>query len=432
MKAKFSLALCIVLLASLLCSVALPFAASTVAYAEESHDIYFIDPTAVAVVGNYLFVSDNVDDNTKGIVWRFTLNADGVPTAGKQTDIEGGRINGLSGSSISLSDQDNVIGSLYVIRKNEAVLYDVASDGTLTANAKSYTNVKPTAEETLVDACAAMYDTNSNIAYLTDTMYVLDPLRDKFTKTINNIANSQAMFYSNNNLYYIANGTLANLYVPELQPQTVTINNLGDFKPRDGFEFTDTSNKTTLALYNDTQIVFLEQKGSAYEPYGTADTWDDITKLHPEVNDLRIIDVATTASTLYILDSNNQVYMYNKESASAKAVIATSGGNPVYIGSETVSQAIPTDIPSFKLARSTGYPTNIVYRTTDENVSIPQVYKKYTDTFIILEYDGSHNCPYYYVLIGDQFGWVMKSDGVTVPENDDKISIIFKLFFNLP
>ena len=141
MKAKFSLAICIVLLASLLCAVALPFAASTVAYAEESHDIYFIDPTAVAVVGNYLFVSDNVDDNTKGIVWRFTLNADGVPTAGKQTDIEGGRINGLSGSSISLSDQDNVIGSLYVIRKNEAVLYDVASDGTLTANATSSTNV---------------------------------------------------------------------------------------------------------------------------------------------------------------------------------------------------------------------------------------------------------------------------------------------------
>lgn len=426
MKAKFSLAICIVLLASLLCAVALPFAASTVAYAEESHDIYFIDPTAVAVVGNYLFVSDNVDDNTKGIVWRFTLNADGVPTAGKQTDIEGGRINGLSGSSISLSDQDNVIGSLYVIRKNEAILYDVASDGTLTANAKSYTNIKPTAEETLVDACVILYDNNGSVAYinLTDPLYVRDPNRNDFYQLNNGIINSQAMFYSKDNLYYLANGTLASLYIPTLKKQTVTINNLGDFKPRDGFEFTDTSNKTTLALYNDTQIVFLEQKGNAYEPYGTADTWDDITKLHPEVNDLRIIDVATTASTLYILDSNNQVYMYNKESASAKAVIATSGDNPVYIGSETVSQAIPTDITSFKLARSTGYPTNIVYRTTDENVSIPQVYKKYTDTFIILEYDGSHNCPYYYVLIGDQFGWVMKSDGVTVPENDDKISII--------
>lgn len=424
MKSKISLAICIVLLASLLFAMSLPCVTTAVAQADESHDIYFIDPTAVAVVGNYLFVSDNVDDNTKGIVWRFTLNADGVPTAGKQTDIEGGRINGLSGSSVSLSDNENVIGSLYVIRKNEAVLYDVTADGTLTANAKAYTNVKPTAEETLADACAILYDNHGSVAYLTDTLYVRDPNRTNFYKPSGNITNSQAMFYSKDNLYYIANGTLASLYIPTLEKQTVAINNLGNFKPRDGFEFTDTDNKTTLALYNDTQIVFLEQKGSAYEPYGTADTWDDITKLHPEVTGIRIIDIAATASTLYILDSNNQVYMYNKESASAKSVIATNGGQPVYIGSETVSQPIPKDITSFKLARSTGYPTNIVYRTADETTCIPQVYKKYTDTFIILDYDGSHNCPYYYVLIGDKFGWIMKSDGVTVPENDKKISII--------
>ena len=46
------------------------------------------------------------------------------------------------------------------------------------------------------------------------------------------------------------------------------------------------------------------------------------------------------------------------------------------------------------------------------------------DTFIVLGYDGSSACPYYLVLVGDRFGWVMKSDGATAPEDDDKITVL--------
>ena len=115
---------------------------ATVANAEttESHDIYLIDPTAVATVGNYLYIADNVD-GSQGVVMRFEIAANGQPTKDTTVLTTGKRIVGLSGSDIRITEADGIIGTLYVIYADEAVLYDVSSDGTLTQNANTYTHI---------------------------------------------------------------------------------------------------------------------------------------------------------------------------------------------------------------------------------------------------------------------------------------------------
>ncbi len=424
----------------LLALVAMPLfgnAAVDTASAEDSQnpDIYFIRPTSIALVGNYLFVADNVDDNNaRGVLWSFALDSYGAPTDGKQLNIgDNGRIVGLSGSNLTLSDDSATIGSLYVIyESNKAVLFDVKTvDGkaTLTQNANAKTVITPDAGEKLADATVVQFRGKTTVAYATQSkLTYLDPMYDFAVSDQNIFKNAVSLFYGNNVTYVVkSDNTVGTLDMTNTRNSMLVIDG-ADPKVNNGFVFTDNDGASSIALYNNSQIIFLQQKGTMYTPYGSENDWDDITKLTGTEN-ATIVDIATSDGRLYVLDSNHQVVLYNKSAATAAATPATDkDGNKIFIGSDTVSQAIPDvkQITSYTLAKSVGYPTNIVYKTTDGATSIVGGVKELTadDTFIVLGYDGSSACPYYLVLVGDRFGWVMKSDGATAPEDDDKITVL--------
>lgn len=392
---------------------------ATVANAEttESHDIYLIDPTAVATVGNYLYIADNVD-GSQGVVMRFEIAANGQPTKDTTVLTTGKRIVGLSGSDIKITESEGTIGTLYVIYADEAVLYDVSSDGTLTQNANTYTHITDATigSDTLVDVAVGMQDTIA-------TVYVLYNNRVEFYYqgssnywqiTGGTITNAQSLFYCDDYMYYV--------YGTDTVSSCRRINKAAypdkyytaptSIAPTGGFSFTvEEGGATYPALYNSTEIEFMQTPATDKANFRTLSGNSELT----------VIDIAATTATVFVLDSNKQVRVYTKTPTNNFA------RTDIHVGSDTVSQSFPTDqtkFTAYTLARSKGYPTNIVYRTTDTATSIAKVEDKFDGTFIVLDYDGSTSCPYYYVLIGNKFGWVKKSSAEATPSTDEKIAVI--------
>lgn len=388
---------------------------ATVANAEttESHDIYLIDPTAVATVGNYLYIADNVD-GSQGVVMRFEIAANGQPTKDTTVLTTGKRIVGLSGSDIRITEADGIIGTLYVIYESEAVLYDVAADGSLSENTQTFTHITDATlgGKQLVDVCVG-FNRDLPTVYLlfNDSLTVYVPDKSFWRSVVSHLTNTKSLFSSNDYVYFIAADKCdriecASGYHDQNYTANVTLT------PTNGFSFTvEEGGATYPALYNKTDIEFLQGVGSDKANFATLNGNDDLT----------VLDIAAVTSTVFVLDSNKQVRVY------VKTTTENFKRTDIHVGSDTVSQSFPTDqtkFTAYTLARSKGYPTNIVYRTTDTATSIAKVEDKFDGTFIVLDYDGSTSCPYYYVLIGNKFGWVKKSSAEATPGTDEKIAVI--------
>lgn len=388
---------------------------ATVANAEttESHDIYLIDPTAVATVGNYLYIADNVD-GSQGVVMRFEIAANGQPTKDTTVLTTGKRIVGLSGSDIKITEADGTIGTLYVIYESEAVLYDVAADGSLSENTQTFTHITDATlgGKQLVDVCVG-FNRDLPTVYLlfNDSLTVYVPDKSFWRSVVSHLTNTKSLFSSNDYVYFIAADKCdriecASGYHDQNYTANVTLT------PTNGFSFTvEEGGATYPALYNKTDIEFLQGVGSDKANFATLNGNDDLT----------VLDIAAVTSTVFVLDSNKQVRVY------VKTTTENFKRTDIHVGSDTVSQSFPTDqtkFTAYTLARSKGYPTNIVYRTTDTATSIAKVEDKFDGTFIVLDYDGSTSCPYYYVLIGNKFGWVKKSSAEATPGTDEKIAVI--------
>lgn len=391
---------------------------ATVANAEttESHDIYLIDPTAVATVGNYLYIADNVD-GSQGVVMRFEIAANGQPTKDTTVLTTGKRIVGLSGSDIKITESDGTIGTLYVIYADEAVLYDVSSDGTLTQNANTYTHITDATigNKTLVDVAVGMRDGAATVYVLyTSSIEFYHHYYQIWQISTSDFTNAKSLFYCDDYMYYV--------YGTDTVSSCRRINKAAypdkyytaptSIAPTGGFSFTvEEGGATYPALYNKTDIEFLQGVGSDKANFATLNGNDDLT----------VLDIAAVTSTVFVLDSNKQVRVY------VKTTTENFKRTDIHVGSDTVSQSFPTDqtkFTAYTLARSKGYPTNIVYRTTDTATSIAKVEDKFDGTFIVLDYDGSTSCPYYYVLIGNKFGWIKKSSAEATPGTDEKIAVI--------
>ena len=393
---------------------------ATVANAEttESHDIYLIDPTAVATVGNYLYIADNVD-GSQGVVMRFEIAANGQPTKDTTVLTTGKRIVGLSGSDIRITEADGIIGTLYVIYADEAVLYDVSSDGTLTQNANTYTHITDATigNKTLVDVTVRLHTNDAKAIYVlyndSIDLYVVDKDGKIETGSLP-IKNGKSLFYSEGYIYFISevNNVSICQRIGSLGLIDRTYTAPANIAPTGGFSFKTEDGQTAIpALYNKTDIEFLQGVGSDKANFATLNGNDDLTAL----------DIAAVTSTVFVLDSNKQVRVY------VKTTTENFKRTDIHVGSDTVSQSFPTDqtkFTAYTLARSKGYPTNIVYRTTDTATSIAKVEDKFDGTFIVLDYDGSTSCPYYYVLIGNKFGWIKKSSAEATPGTDEKIAVI--------
>lgn len=388
---------------------------ATVANAEttESHDIYLIDPTAVATVGNYLYIADNVD-GSQGVVMRFEIAANGQPTKDTTVLTTGKRIVGLSGSDIRITEADGIIGTLYVIYESEAVLYDVAADGSLSENTQTFTHITDATlgGKQLVDVCVGFNrDLPSVYLLFNDSVTGYVPDKSYWRPVVPNLTNTKSLFFSSGYVYFIAADKCGRVecesgYYEDNYTANVTLT------PTNGFSFTvEDGGATYPALYNSTDIEFLQGVGSDKANFATLNGNDDLT----------VLDIAAVTSTVFVLDSNKQVRVY------VKTTTENFKRTDIHVGSDTVSQSFPTDqtkFTAYTLARSKGYPTNIVYRTTDTATSIAKVEDKFDGTFIVLDYDGSTSCPYYYVLIGNKFGWVKKSSAEATPGTDEKIAVI--------
>lgn len=388
---------------------------ATVANAEttESHDIYLIDPTAVATVGNYLYIADNVD-GSQGVVMRFEIAANGQPTKDTTVLTTGKRIVGLSGSDIKITEADGTIGTLYVIYESEAVLYDVAADGSLSENTQTFTHITDATlgGKQLVDVCVG-FNRDLPTVYLlfNDSLTVYVPDKSFWRSVVSNLTNTKSLFSSNDYVYFIAADKCGRIECASgYHDQNYTAN--VTLTPTNGFSFTvEEGGATYPALYNKTDIEFLQGVGSDKANFATLNGNDDLT----------VLDIAAVTSTVFVLDSNKQVRVY------VKTTTENFKRTDIHVGSDTVSQSFPTDqtkFTAYTLARSKGYPTNIVYRTTDTATSIAKVEDKFDGTFIVLDYDGSTSCPYYYVLIGNKFGWIKKTSASDTPQTDDKITVL--------
>ena len=391
---------------------------ATVANAEttESHDIYLIDPTAVATVGNYLYIADNVD-GSQGVVMRFEIAANGQPTKDTTVLTTGKRIVGLSGSDIRITEADGTIGTLYVIYADEAVLYDVSSDGTLTQNANTYTHITDATigNKTLVDVAVGMRDGAATVYVLyTSSIEFYHHYYQIWQISTSDFTNAKSLFYCDDYMYYV--------YGTDTVSSCRRINKAGfkdehytapaSIAPTGGFSFKAEADGTAIpALYNSTEIEFMQTPATDKANFATLNGNDDLT----------VLDIAAVTSTVFVLDSNKQVRVY------VKTTTENFKRTDIHVGSDTVSQSFPTDqtkFTAYTLARSKGYPTNIVYRTTDTATSIAKVEDKFDGTFIVLDYDGSTSCPYYYVLIGNKFGWIKKTSASDTPQTDDKITVL--------
>lgn len=404
-------------LAMVVCLCATAFVMPTAhAATTESHDIYLIDPTAVAVVGNFLYVCDNVDGNN-GVIMRFEIGANGQPTKDVTVLNTTKRVTGLSGSDIKITESEGTIGTLYVIYADEAVLYDVSSDGTLTQNSDAYTHITDATigGDTLVDVAVGMQDEVATVyvLYNNGVKFYYHGSSNYWQKTGDNITNAQSLFYCDSYMYYVF-GTNADVSCKRLKktgfPDDYTAP--ASIAPTGGFSFKAEDGQTAIpALYNSTEIEFMQTPATDKANFRTLSGDSELT----------VIDIAATTATVFVLDSNKQVRVYTKTTTNNFA------RTDICVGSDTVTQEFPTDqtmFTGYTLAKSTGYPTNIVYRTTDNDTSIAKVEDKYDGTFIVLDYDGSTACPYYYVLIGNKFGWIKKTSASDTPQTDDKITVL--------
>lgn len=120
---------------------------------------------------------------------------------------------------------------------------------------------------------------------------------------------------------------------------------------------------------------------------------------------------------MFVLSNNNKVYKYTL--TDGKYV----RDSEFVVGSDVVNYEVPelSSLTGFTLARSLGYPANIVYRTVGQ-YSVPQLIDDLKDTqYIILHYPDSDTCDYYYVFVNNSFGWIRKSGDT--PETDSKIQV---------
>lgn len=385
-------------------------------------NLCLINPVAIAVIDNYLFVADNVDNSQSVLlcfevqdsapVYKYTssfskqivnlsnandnlcvIYADsfeifrmdnGIPKEGEGTVYE-----------MSITDATNGIFTSYVPTETTVdVLYTLNSEGlSYIYNKTSFTPDGPTTEKATACLFVSQREIGEDLGGYTYCVY-----------------NNQVKRFNGQNGKWDNNNDLFNklgVYTP--------LSLKGLFSYQIGEEW-------NIALFSDSQMNKLEKKH-----YGPIDgkEWEyaatEVLPLERAETDGVIVDAEYAANKIFVLNSNNQVEIFCYESESSKFVRASST-----IGTDTVSLgALPTSFTGFTLAKSKGYPTNIVYKTSDSATSISTILTDNTEEFVILNFEGAESLPFYYVLVGDKFGWVKKSDGATTPESDsDKIEIV--------
>lgn len=389
-----------------------------------ANDVHFIAPTGIALVGASLLVSDNVADNQSAILCFDIANGN----AHKFTQIIDKEIIRLSSSN----------GRLFAIFADSFVEYKIAEDK------KSVEVVETFDFANVIDVCVGKLGMTS--ANWQDTIYFLQHTTDGdflmyVDKTQENgcgdtdlsieTAYSCISWQKDNSafIYIVGKDGDSNaikrwgcVYSFSVKKDDL---NKGEVDYADNFDILG-----IVANNNNSPVVFDKTDMFSLTSGKTNDmvtfSANNIFKRFSGEN-YTLTKATANERYLSILNSNNEVHIYNlvvNGNDDEKEILGTSVGK---IGSDQVSTAVPTAFTGFTLAKSTGYPTNIVYKTI-QNTSIEKILTKdEVGEFVILNYDGCEQSAYYYVFVNGRFGWIKKSDSATITNGtivDEKIATI--------
>lgn len=392
-------------------------ASTVVAAAEPANTndiIYFLNPTAITVMDDYLFVADKIEAG-QSVILCFDISGD-APAYCFTSKIEGEIVN-LSSVDKSEYFADDILNGgkrVYAMFDDKVVEY-LMLDNSL--------------------ATAATFDVNGAIDFVYGTETGNGNGMGEYYATENNVLrripdDDGFMNLGLGSLTSVAGIASIDKYVYcvyETNDKPVAQRFDGEklgVLPNDVFNNESSSPAISndvmgVFAYNDTALGLYSESRISYIDVG-ADSCTDVTLLEQyDSAEAHILDVELFGDKAYILNDQNKVEIYSDaKPQGAWNKIAT-------IGSETYERQVPdikTDFTSFTLVESTGYPSNIIFKTTDET-SVENIVKD-AKSYIVLGYDGDDECKYYYVLYGDKFGWVKKSDNATAPENDSTLSVV--------
>lgn len=391
--------LCLALIAG--CLVPLSAAAAETAAAAEQDSVHFIKPTAITVVDNFLYVADIVE-NGKTAILCFDLSSN-TPTLKYTCEIEGETTKLSYGVA-----NDGTTYDLYAICGTKVIV--------LSLEDKS----QPKAAET--------YNFDNEVSGFVKGTF--GPQKDRLLFAL-----------TNKLLRHTSTNSFANLTPNDLNETKgcVSVGDVVFFVHKTGDKFvcggytsegtylvntiTITTEPVGITAYQD-KVAFYSQHSILYVDTDTMYNWthdvqmqgNELKNLISDTGDKTILDVAINNDTIFVLNDNiNKIDMYVNGGANGYYVAYT-------IGSDTVNKAVPTAYTSFTTVRPNGYPANIVYKTNTQD-SVSEIITDAKE-YVILGYDGDKDSHYYYVLIGDKFGWVKKGDGASTPADDDKLSVV--------
>lgn len=382
----------------------------TVAFADtaansEQDSVHFINPTAITVMGSYLYVADIVENNKTALLCFEAGESNPEP---KYT-YELPESIGITGLANNGSD------TVYAFGGTTVAELKIADDALPAVNA-TY-SLPQDASEILDVAYGKIPNTERNTVYaLTKTaVYQYNGNKFNIVGGLNNLNNARACLA-------FASVTESPFYYLHDKENKITCDRiyLADNTQSEDFEAKLTLNgfvpagmlglNGKVALFNDSAVCTLEESLANVTPVNTL----TLSGLYNQ--ECKICDVEAFGERLFVLNSKNQIDVFDKTENGYDTV------NYATIGSDTVDKAAPTSYTSFTLVRPNGYPANIVYKT-NADTSIDEIITDATE-YTVLGYDGDETSHYYYVLVGDKFGWVKKSDNATAPANDNKLTVV--------
>ena len=405
MKKIFGICICLILLVGAI-------VAPTAVFAEESASsagvtIHFLNPTAVAVVNDNLFVADNVDkDNNKSVILGFTI---GETNATYRDTIE------IDGNVTNLSAKGN--NGLYAILDDKVIEYTVGANAKLT---KTQEFVEAGELRGFVDCVYGQFgDTQTEYFLAQKGLYRNDVnpeyrgwIGQEFGGSVSSVALGNFIYY----LYINEDGKAVSMrYFGRGSnfPAGDVFNNGNGLaeqyqnQPLGLFAWGD-----NLGIFWNDKIHFVEVGAECTRPilmdYAAASNSEE---------KINVKDVEASNGKLFVLNDKNVVEVYEGTAGNMSRVYS--------VGSDTVNQAVPHQFHSFTLVRSKGYPANLVFKT-NEDTTVPELITD-AEEYIILGYEGSEESLYYYVLTNDNhFGWVQKTNSKTVDGKltDDKLQVI--------
>ena len=393
--------LCLALIAVCIIPVS-AFAADTASTEEDS--VHFINPTAITVVGDCLYVADVVEDGKTALLC-FDIAKDS-PTLEYTFELDG-KISGLS------NDGDK---RLFAICKNTVVELEIKTPAAL-AVSKTYSNFDDKNDVEIVDF-AYGYEVKSTTeknfyAITNNSVLQYNAEQNKFIQFASlNGYNGTAGCLAVNDvnapyLYYLHDDTCDRYDLKSNKEDTDFKNKLQlkGVVPAGMFRLLN-----KIALYDNSNIYVVEESSLH------VDVINRLSLSNLYKTDCKIVDIDCHGERLFVLNSKNKIDIFEKGDIDYAAT-------PTYtIGSDIVDKTVPSEYTSFTLVRPNGYPANIVYKT-NADTSVADIITD-AEEYIVLGYDGDETSHYYYVLVGDKFGWVKKSDGATTPKEDDKLTVV--------